>query len=193
MKKLTLTCLVLALLSLTAIPANGQIFDEAALGDFSGDSAAPTSLGTLLTGVNSIIGTSTTGPGDNDLVTFSIAAGQQVTSLEIIEFDPSAGVGSFFGFDNDNIASANAGDFLFAGLVNVTAGSAPIELLGGGGGSFGGQGVPTTLGAGDYVVFFNETGPVDANYQLNISVVPEPGSLALLAAGFGMLLTRRKR
>ena len=126
-------------------------------------------------------------------MTFSIGAGQTLTSFEIVEYAPNAGNGSFFGFDDDNVAPGAGSDFLFAGLISVAPGGTPIEILGSGGGSFGGQGVPAVLGAGDYVAFFNETGAVDLNYQVNITVVPEPGSLAFLAAGFGLVLVRRRR
>ena len=185
--------LAVSLLSFTA-SVQAQVFSEAA-GDFSNDANAPTDLGTFAAGISTISGTSQSGSEDRDHVTFSVASGFEITSIQINEFAPTAGGGSFLGFANDSVISSSAGDFLFAGLVNVGSADPALDLIAEGAGSFGGQGFPTTLGAGDYSFLFNETGAVDANYSAQITVaasVPEPSS-AIVLAGLGLLAARRRR
>lgn len=199
MRILTRTFCVAIATSLISLVGStqAQIFTEADFGgDFSNLNTAPTSLGTLSVGTTVISGISNAGASDRDHVTFTIGTGEELTSLLITEFDPTAGGGSFFGVAAGNIAPAPDVSLLFGDLVNVTSGATPLEILGGTGGGFGpAADVPVTLGPGDYSLLFNETGAVNANYSAQLTVtssVPEPTS-AVVLAGIGMVALRRRR
>jgi len=189
----TVFSLAMAVCVLMVSNSHAQTFSEASLGDFSSNSAAPTSLGQLTAGTNIITGV--TGSGDRDLVTFSIGANDTITSLIITEFTDAGG--HFLGLDEGTTAGAAATDFLFAGLV--TDAETPLQLLGNSGGSVfgsGGTGVPALLASGDYTLFFNETSGAAPVYTAEIVVttaIPEPGSLAFLSAGLGLIALRRRR
>lgn len=190
------TALVASFISVTG-SAQAQVdFNESSFGgDFSNVASAPTDLGSLGVGVSNIIGTSQSGNADRDHVTFTIDPGFEITSVQITDFDPSAGNGSFLGLAAGDTVPGAGSDFLFAGLVNIGETDAPLELLGGSGGGFGGAGVPAILGPGDYAFLFNEVGAVNANYTAQITVastVPEPSS-AIVLAGLGMFAARRRR
>ncbi len=190
MKFFALPIALVASVLLPALVSAQTSFSEATLGDFSGDSNAPTSLGELNVGSSTITGS--TGAGDRDLVTFSIGANEQLTSFQITDF--SGAGGHFFGLAVGDTAPAGGSGFLFAGLV--TDPTSPLEILGGGGGSFGGAGVPAVLGPGDYTAFFNETASVLPNYTAQLTVVssvPEPSAAVLLLASGGMAFLRRRR
>ena len=192
-----IAAIAISLISVTA-SAQAQVFTEASFGgDFSQDANAPTDLGSLVAGVSTISGTSQSGNADRDHVTFTVDSGFEITAIQITEFDPSAGGGSFLGFDNSNVVPNSGGDFLFAGLVNVDSTGPALDIINGDGGSFGGTGFSgVDLGAGDYSFLFNEVGAVNANYSAEITVaavaVPEPGS-AIVLAGLGLLAAGRRR
>ena len=195
-----IAALAISLISVTA-SAQAQVFTEASFGgDFSQDANAPTDLGSLVAGVSTISGTSQSGNADRDHVTFTIDSGFEITEIQITEFDPSVGGGSFLGFDNSNVVPGSGGDFLFAGLVNVDSTGPALDIINGvvpDGGGFGGSGFSgVDLGAGDYSFLFNEVGAVNANYTAEITVaavaVPEPGS-AIVLAGLGLLAVGRRR
>ena len=189
-----LAILFAASLSFTASAQAQTNFVEGLLGgDFSDDPDAPTDLGSLGVGISNISGQ--TGSGERDHVTFTIDAGFEITSLLITDFAPVAGAGSFLGLAEGDTVPGAADEFLFAGLVDVGETDAPLELLGGGGGSFGGSSVPATLGPGDYAFLFNEAGATTPIYAAQITVsqtVPEPSS-AIVLAGLGMFAARRRR
>ena len=195
-----IAAIAISLISVTA-SAQAQVFTEASFGgDFSQDANAPTDLGSLVAGVSTISGTSQSGNADRDHVTFTVDSGFEITAIQITEFDPSAGGGSFLGFDNSNVVPNSGGDFLFAGLVNVDSTGPALDIINGvvpDGGGFGGTGFSgVDLGAGDYSFLFNEVGAVNANYSAEITVaavaVPEPGS-AIVLAGLGLLAAGRRR
>ena len=191
-----IAALAISLISVTA-SAQAQVFTEASFGgDFSEDRNAPTDLGSLVAGVSTISGTSQSGGGDRDHVTFTVDPGFEITAIQITEFDPSAGAGSFLGFASGDVVPGGAGDFLFAGLVNVDSTGPALDIISAGGGGFGGSGFSgVDLGAGDYSFLFNEVGAVNANYTAEITVaaaVPEPSS-AILLVGLGLLAAGRRR
>lgn len=192
--RLFLSCAAIAVFLIAPTTASAQSFTEASLGDFSGSQSAPTVLGALNLGTNTISGT--TGSGDRDIVTFSVGAGLQLTSFLITDFSEAGG--HFFGFDSGSDIGSNtaATDFLFAGLVTDPTPS--LEILGSSGGSVfgsGGTGVPTVLGPGDYTAFFNETAAVSPNYtaQLTVSAIPEPSTGVLLLGSAGLMFLQRRR
>lgn len=181
----------------TALDCQAQTFDESISGDFSNDSSAPTDLGLLPVGTSAIFGI--TGNNDRDIITFTIDEGSILSSFIITEF--SQGGFHFFGLAEGDTAPGDGGLFLFSGLITSTQNpigapfDAPFEVLGTAGGQLDGQGVPTTLGPGDYTAFFNEIEDVGPNYSAELTVVssvPEPSSAMLLIGCSGLLLLRRR-
>ena len=142
----------------------------------------------LSVGVNTISGT--TGSNDRDLVTFVVGPGQQLTSFLITDFSETGG--HFFGLGDSFTEPTGGSGFLFAGLVTDPA--APgFEVLGSSGGDFGGSGVPSVLGPGNYLAFFNETSGVSPNYTAELTIVPEPSGAVLLLGSVGLMMFRRRR
>ncbi|MEM1228533.1 MAG: PEP-CTERM sorting domain-containing protein [Planctomycetota bacterium] len=168
------------------------IYDESGDGDASNSAAAPTLIALAL-GDNEIIGT--TGSGDRDHFTFTIGASEAVTSFIITEFNgPEGGGGHFFGFANGSTVPSAGSSFLISDLIANA--EAPFNVLGASGGAFGGTGVPTELGPGDYSVLFNETagGSVSYRASITVSAIPEPSSgfAALFVSAAWMVRRRRK-
>jgi len=183
-----LLCLVLL-----ASPAFAQVIhNEAVDGDLS-DSGAVPMLFALSLGTNTIEGTlgpdaggsGATNGNDADFFTFTLGAGQSITSFTTTRSGP--GSQSFVGYSNSSsIASTTTTDLtggnLFGdGFLNSTAITA----------------IPTTFGPGDHTFVFQEIGggPVDysASFEV-VSTVPEPSSAVLLSglAMCGFIRRRRK-
>ena len=179
---------------LMASPSFGQLtYVESVNGDLSDSGPAPTSLGVFGPGVSTItgsLGATTGGSGatngnDADIFTFTLGAGQSVTSISTTRQGPTGS--SFIGYSNSNSLSVVNS--------NATLGAAtPTNGLFNNGTP---GGVPTTLGAGDHTFFIQETnaGPVDYSISFNVvSAIPEPSSAALLS-GLAMVgfIRRRRR
>jgi len=185
--------------------ANNPIFcwaltyDEGVDGDLSDAGGSPTVIGTLDVGSNLLAATS--GDEDYDHVGFSIAAGTQLDSIVLTTYDDNSqsftglhggttwttGVGgavnpavllgwTHFGPD---AAGADIGDNL---LDNMSVAPAAI-------------GFATPLGSGDYNMLLQDTGaPVSYSMTFNVSIIPEPATLYLLAiAGLISFVPQRRR
>jgi len=192
MNKRTLTFLFSAIcgLSIAASSANAQLtYDESTDGDLSGVFSSPASLN-FDVGVNTIIGdignngnTGATNGNDADYFTINIGASETLGSINVNSRTDGAGNGSFFGY----IAGTSFPDQATTdGFIIFDGDDGDIldDIAGG------------PLGPGDYTFWIQETGNVGIDYSIGFNVtssVPEPGSLAFLAAGLGLLLTRRKR
>ena len=151
------------------------LHDEATDGDLSGDHAAPTDLGILGLGSNTVSGTSTAGaieltdnpsaPGypnvDADIWKLAIASGQELRQIILSSFawtNPhghtggSGGVpggGAFFGVQVGNeITASNPPDLTGGGLIGILPGAqAQDDVLDDlGSGTFSEIGVPTFNG-----------------------------------------------
>lgn len=188
MKQFPIITMFAAILA-CSVSTQAQTFNESTLGDFSNVSTAPTSLGQLPLGINTISGN--TGSGDRDIVTFSIGANETLSAFTITEFTQAGG--HFFGFAGGNTAPGAGSGFFISDLVSSA--ETPFTVLGAAGGQFGGTGVPASLGAGDYTVFFNETGGVSPDYsaQLEVTSVPEPSSVAILLVLSSLMLMRFRK
>ena len=185
--------LVVAVAPVRAVAAN---YDEGIDGDLSGTVGSPTSLGTLGVGSHNLVATS--GAGDFDLLTFSIAPGTSFDSLVLGSYSgPSV---SFAGMQIGSVwteglgAAINAPNLLgWAHFGGAQVGTDILDDIGAGAGAAG-FGPP--LGPGDYTMLLQDTGG-SVNYGMTFVVTPEPATLLMAAMGLvclaGFCMRRRDR
>jgi len=183
-----------AAMTLAATSASATIYDEAIDGDLSNDRFAPTAL-SLDLGLNTVtmdVIDSDTPNGDLDYFTFTLGAGEAISSITILEssnpaggFDSAAFVGlafdSFFDFDPDTFAGDGVEGFVIT--APDTVGTDVLTDLSGG---------LTALAAGDYTFWVQQTGIDLTRVSLGINVVPSPAAGTLLGL-FGLAAIRRRR
>lgn len=170
------------------------VYDEQVDGDLSGDRFNPTSV-TLDAGVNGVrmqVVNSDQPGGDRDYFTFSVGAGQFVDSIVIAESSVAPGAfdsAGFVGLAFDNIFDFDPDMFTGPGLVGFvitepsTVGTDQLGALSAG---------QSMLGPGDYSFWVQQTGQDLTTIQLDINLVPAPGSLAALGM-LGLVGARRRR
>lgn len=173
----------------------GVAWDESVDGDLSGDRSAPTAVSVALGG-NELIGE--TIRNDLDYVTFSVPTGAELSALYLDRYlseDPVAFIaiqqGSVFTEPNTGTNPANLLGWLHVGEEHL--GSDILPAIGTGDSS---QGFTPPLPAGDYTLWIQQTGQSLTAYtfDMQITAVPEPSSLALAAAALtGCILASRKR
>jgi hypothetical protein len=129
---------------------------------------------------------------DADVLRFDVAPGSLLVGIDLLALDASASVGqgvfvaiaagaSIAPFD----PSAHLGDALIA------APGALLPVLAAGT-LYGAPGFAPPLGAGTYTFWIQETSAL-VDYSLAFTIVPEPGSLSLVALGLASLLARTRR
>ncbi|MEM7543159.1 MAG: hypothetical protein AAF384_16465 [Pseudomonadota bacterium] len=205
--------LLIAIAALCAsLAAHALTYDEFFDGDLSDDPNAPTALSFDL-GVNTIIAATDTIFGDPDYLTFTLAPGQTLVSIELIDFFTLSGFeqSAFFGIGDTT--SWFSGPFNFNPAIQPSGGLEPTanHLISGflfgdaEGGTFGTNllDLPTLtgsslgqLGAGTYFFWFNETSDEDT-FELALTVtgapVPIPAAAWLFVGGLPMLLAAGRR
>jgi hypothetical protein len=188
--KLVLFTLALAACSQAARAAD--IWNESLHGDLSGNRLAPTTLGGLALGDNTLIGV--VQGGDLDYFTFSVPAGQTLSAIVLLQYT-SADQRAFVGVQHGSVftepaAGANVANLL--GWTHIGPGGAPqgTDILDNLGAGPGAQGFAGALPAGDYVFWVQQLG-AETLYRLDFQTVPAPGSVGLLLAAATM--TRRRR
>ena len=177
-----------------AAPAFALDYDDRVDGDFSNDELNPTMLGTLDLGSNMItgnVGGSSTVPPTEffDAFTFTVAPGEQLDDI-ILDSYVTTGGNTTSGF---NVSSGQTFDGFtapnFLGSVLLSAANVGTDLLN----ADLTDGLTDPLPAGDYTVSIREGTPNQTyGLSLNVSAIPEPASLGLLAVG-GLALVRRRR
>ncbi|MGJ8677542.1 MAG: PEP-CTERM sorting domain-containing protein [Akkermansiaceae bacterium] len=185
--------LLISSLSLSPLCAT-TIYTESTDGEFNQLLSAPTSIGLLYSGANTVSGTiNQNGFEDADVFSFIVSANQVLTSL-VLEVT-STGRSHFFAFGEGDSFEAFADDFLVSTLISDADNGVNLLETETDGGSFEGTGFTAPLGAGVYTIWFNETDGdiVDYTATFTITQVPEPASSALLALGSMALLIRRQR
>lgn len=164
-------------------------YDEAIDGDLSDDPSTPTVLEFSL-GDNLLSATTHNATVGPDYFTVNIAAGTQLDAAILTAY--AGDTRAFWGVAAASSlpATPGFGDLIGGGLfgnahigLDILANSDP-------------QGLPALLlplGPGDYLFWFNETGPADTftlNFQ--VSAVPLPPALLLLLPALSVLRIRRQ-
>lgn len=187
----TARIVALAAVAGTAVAAD---FDEQVLGDFSDDNFAPTFLD-FEVGTNTVtmdVVFSGQSNGDRDYFTFTLGAGQYIDSITVLESsNPAGGFDSaaFVGLANDSVFDFDPDTFMGDGLeghVITTEDLVGMDILtdlttG-----------PTTLEAGDYSFWVQQTGEDLTRVSLGFNVVPAPATTALLSM-LALTASRRRR
>ncbi len=183
-----------ALLFVLSGIADAQVsYDELLQGDL-GQPSAPTDIGALLLGTNTVSGRLENQSGfDADAFSFQIPVGLAVTDFS---FTALTGDGHFLAVSQGAINEFSASENLIATLISDT--DVGTNLLDGSLNSFGGSGVAGSLEAGSYSVWFQETDGSDVDYSLAITTVstasiPEPSSSIFLFGALVMAGARRTR
>ncbi|MEX0876073.1 MAG: hypothetical protein WD114_01320 [Phycisphaerales bacterium] len=177
-----------------ASTATAADFDEQVLGDFSDDNLNPTFLG-FEAGMNTVtmdVVLSDQPDGDRDYFTFTLGAGQYIDSITVLESSNPAGgfdAAAFVGLAYDSIFDFDPDTFMGDGLVGYVITTEDLvgtdiltDLTTG----------PTTLEAGDYSFWVQQTGEDLTRVSLGFNVVPAPTTTALLSM-LALTATRRRR
>lgn len=178
-------------LLVSILPLHAANWTESLDGNLSGNGLAPTPL-TLGVGVNVISGTMgrdlPQDPVDRDIFTFTLGAGEYLTSINFLVFTPTNQ--SFYAIaPGSTINTADASGHLSNTLVNSTGEFLDDLALG----AFsGGTGLTAPVGPGTYTIWFQELSSV-VTYSTAYTVVPEPGTTLSLLGGAAMLLHLRRR
>ena len=186
--------------------------------ELSGDNGSPTDLGQFLVGMNVVRGevTSVGDEGTNgtaDIFTFEIPQNMQLDTVFMTAFSTDVGDAVFLALDDGptfQFSSEEINNEPVFGLPDLT------QILGGlvlgtnevgtdildnlsNTAPFNGAGFTTPLGAGQYSVYIQETGPrSDYTLTFNVSAVsvPEPSTMAglgVLSAGVAARSWRKRK
>lgn len=196
---------VVAGLALGSAPAMADTgYSEASSGDLSNLGASPTAV-TLGTGSNFINGaTGSDGTTiDRDYFTFTLAPGQALTGIEVLEnttnipnTNPGDVARSFIGIEAGTKFDTLTDASKLLGYTHYNQSMIGTDILDDIAGGPGAQGFTPPLGAGSYTVWIQEANVGTAHYFFNFLVasVPEPSTWAMMLSGFGLIgWSMRKR
>jgi hypothetical protein len=194
-----------AILFISVVTASARaatLYDESVSGngDLSNNQSAPKAL-TLAPGTNSIIGSVIGGTDTMDWLLLTLPTGDQLTSLVLANYVSTDNQG-FIGVQilqngaTGFMGSPESDATAYLGYAHygksVTNGSLPVAdlrgvdilpIMGNTTAAPGSHGFTPPLGANTYVFLIQQTGGSLTNYQFDFNVVPEPGSLCLMAVG----------
>lgn len=171
-----------------------SIWSEGVDGDLSGNRLAPTALGALAAGSSTVTATSVA--GDREYFSVVVPAGHQLDAIVLGSYSSASGLsfvavqaGATFTEPSSGTNVANLLGWAHFGPAQVA--TTILDDLGLGAGA---QGFTPPLPAGTYTFWSQEVGASAITYALDfqVSVVPEPGTGALLALGVAALAARRR-
>lgn len=176
-------CLLVLVLSVAISPAAGAVaWNETVDGPLSSSGATPTAL-SLTSGSNTIFSTFG-GSSQFDYFTFTLTAGQSLSGFELDSY-VSTDLVAWLGLKSGNDWTIEYDTAQMIAQQHFGTADIGIGLLG--------ISSSNPLGPGTYTVRSQQLG-VTADYQLDLSVVPEPTTSALLLGlGAGILGWRVKR
>lgn len=187
--------------ALVPAPATATAWDESVSGDFSNSGLSPTPI-TLVVGANLVAGTTgrTAGVIDRDYFTFTLPAGGLLQTVTVLPGTTSLGISevSFIGLQAGPQVTVNPTGGSPAGLLgwwHFGPNDIGGDILGVMGVAPGAIGFEAPLPAGTYSFWVQDSGTGTANYRLSfdVTVVPEPGTWALMLAGVALLAGARAR
>lgn len=181
------------------------IFDESSSqGDLSDDAAMPTLISSGLALGESDIELSTSAT-DPDFFTIRVAEGTLLTAIYLVDFVSGTSDGNvgFFGFQDGSSISPFVPDpadisFHLYGLGDIfdpSSDEPEIDLLDRFTASDFTSIEDSSLAAGDYTFWVNETNaaPNSSAFIFVVEPVPEPSTTMFLGLGFGLACCRRER
>jgi hypothetical protein len=211
--------LFIGLSGLAAAPLRATIYDESDLGDLSNSGLTPTPV-TLTPGANAIIGT-VNGNGDlQDWIAITVPAGMEMTSFVNAAYNNPNDLQGFTGFQFGPAFSGSAFSAgSYAGYAhfgtgaqngsgaNAPNGGAALSTVGvdlfsplympnrqAGGTAAGSTGFTPPLLPGTYTFLIQQQGTVTGyEFDMNVTSVPEPGTLCLAVFGGLSLLAIARR
>ena len=180
--------------ALAASASAAPIWTESTDGDLSNDRLAPTSLGVLGNGSNTVTGT--TVANERDYFTIVIPSGSVLSQIVLTQYDHPTelaflAVQSGTTITVDPLAPSAA---TLLGWVHPSASLLGTDILDDMGAGFGAIGFLPPLGPGTYSFWLQQTGGTVIGYGLDFVVVPEPTAAMSLALGLtGIGVARRRR
>ena len=187
---------VLAASPAIAAKPPGTDYNESIHGDFSSSGLAPTTLDFQLGNnwIEGFTGLDSAGAIDRDYFTFTLASGQALSFIQVLEGTRSIGL-SFIGVqEGDQVTVSPSGPDAtgLLGWYHYSSGDVGSDILDNiGVAAAGSSGFNAPLGPGTYTFWIQEASPGDlAHYGFNFFVteaagVPEPGTWAMMLLGFG--------
>ena len=192
-----------AVLGIIATRLQAASYSESDSGDLSNSGTTPGAL-PLTVGLNTIIGTVNGSTDSQDFIKLTVPAGAQMTSYVDAVYTSSDNQGftgfktgstfpgsafsasSYTGFAHFGTNSSGNGAGAPANTVGLNLLPAPFmadpSVV-----SQGASGFTPPLGPGDYTFLIQQLG-ASTNYEFDITVVPEPGTLCLMTLGGVLLL-----
>lgn len=166
------TIAIVVLLAAMAVPAGAAvIWNEGINGDLSSSEAAPTSLSFGI-GTNQILGKISGSPLDRDYITFTIAAGQTLSHVNLIEFSPDNLAFSAFNSGSTSFIPSGGTNGLFLSGIHMSAADAGQDLMP----FYDTRNVTTnslaspSLGPGTYCWMIQQTSPILQSYTVEFVI-----------------------
>ena len=177
-----------------AVAHGSTIYDESVSGDLSNNGLVPTSL-TLSAGLNDVFGTTgrTGSVVDRDYFTFTIAPGQQLSSITVLPGTaPLGALGqSFFGIQSGSQVTVSTAATDATGLLgwdHFSAGDVGVNILPLIGTSgLGSTGFSGPLPSGTYSVWVQDFNVGRVPYGFEFTVTPEPSTWTMMLTGLLLL------